>query len=118
MGQLNVHCTCIQCTCMYMYFYLLFIFSYRYRHTLDELHDLVSIAENKADLFCVWSEKVDRLLDGFEQPRPDIEFMKDLKFEAERQSLVQCDQYQELCASIVEAEKLQQDVCKMGRSDK
>ncbi len=96
----------------------MYIFFYRYRHTLDELHGLVSIAQTKADLFCTWSAKVDRLLDGFEQPKPAIEFMRELKFEAECQSLVQCEQYQELCASILEAEKLQLDVCKMGRTNK
>ena len=82
---------------------------------MDELQSLVSLAQTKANLYCMWSEKVDKLLDGFQKPKPNIEFMRELKFEAERQNLVQCDQYQELCATILEAERLQEEVCGMGR---
>lgn len=111
--------------CVLYIFYVLNALAYnvhvctcRYRHSLSELYDLVSRAQLKANMFCVWSDKVDKLLDGFESPKPDIEFMKSLKVEAEGQSLTQCEQYQELCATITEAERLQKDVYRLGRKDK
>lgn len=105
-------------TCVLGLHYIVHVFYPRYRHSINELHDLVSKAQMKANLFCVWSDKVDKLLDGFESPKPDIQFMKDLRVEAEGQSLTQCEQYQELCAMINEAERLQKDVYRMGRKDK
>lgn len=78
----------------------------RYRHTLDELRTLMSAAQQKASLFYKWSKKVDKVLDGYIQPKPSIESLKQLLTEGEGKGLTACEQYNELSSTIEEANKI------------
>ena len=100
----------IPCCITYIHTYIKLphIASYciRYRHTLDELRTLMSAAQQKANLFYLWSKKVDRVLDGYIQPKPSIESLKQLLTEGEGKGLTACEQYNELSSTIEEANKI------------
>ena len=66
----------------------------------------------------MWSDKVDKLLDGYVTPKPDVNYLYGLREEGEERTLEQCDQYQELCCIIAEAQRLQQEVYRMGGANR
>lgn len=89
----------------------------KYRYSIDELQNLISLAQKKANLFCAWSDQVDQLLDGFHLPKPDLKFMKDLRDDSETKGFTSSDQYQELNATITEAERVLELVCNIGQNN-
>lgn len=80
--------------------------SSRYRYSLDELRQLMSSSQQRANLYCTWANRVDQLLDGFNKPKPDLPYMKNLLSEGESKGFTNCEQYHELAATIVEAERI------------
>ena len=67
---------------------------------------LMSAAQQKANLFYIWSKRVDKLLDGYIQPKPSIESLKLLLIEGEKKGLTSCEQYNELSSTIDEANRI------------
>ena len=73
---------------------------------MEELHQLVSTAQKRANLFCEWANEVDQLLDGCNQPKPDLQFMEALLHDGETKGFNNCEQYHELVCAVSEAKRI------------
>ena len=51
-------------------------------------------------------------------PKPNLQFMKDLRDDSETKGFTSSDQYQELNATITEAERVLELVCNIGQNNK
>ena len=78
----------------------------RFRYSLSELRQLMSTAQERASMFCLWAKRVDSLLDGLDQPKPDLQYMQALVLDGKNKQFTNCEQYNELVAAIGETERI------------
>jgi len=77
----------------------------RYRYTMDELQKMLSAVQKRAEGYQSWANQVERVLDGQEPQKIDLEYLHALTSEGSSHSFESSDIFAELKSVIQDAEK-------------